>query len=268
MAARNARRRNLAASFALIGLLGGAAGMLVRYTARSRRLAEMQFQFAAGVSHDLRTPLTAIRGAAFNLADGVVEPERVGSYARLILRNADELTAMIENVLSFSATLHRNALRRSDSFHVGDLLEHAAAAMAYEIERAGCKLELTLAPELPVLTGDSTALELAFRNLIANAVRHAAAGKWIGVSASAVASGVEIRISDRGPGIGESERERIFEAFYRGEGNPNGPVQGTGLGLSLVRSTVERHHGTVTVEDAALGGAEFIVRLPAGEASG
>ena len=89
------RIRNLLASLLLIALLGGAAWALVQYTARSRRLSEMQFRFAVGVSHDLRTPLTAIRGAAFNLAEGVVtEPAAMKRYSKLILRNAEDLTSM------------------------------------------------------------------------------------------------------------------------------------------------------------------------------
>jgi signal transduction histidine kinase len=103
----HARTRNLFASLVLVGLLGGAAWALVQYTGRSRRLSDMQFRFAAGVSHDLRTPLTAIRGAAFNVAEGIVaEPVAIRRYAKLILRNAEELTSMIENVLAFSTSLH------------------------------------------------------------------------------------------------------------------------------------------------------------------
>jgi signal transduction histidine kinase len=224
----------------------------------------MQFRFAAGVSHDLRTPLTAIRGAAFNLVEGVVkEPAAVGRYAKLILRNAEELTSMIENVLAFSASLHSDKEERHAVFAIGDLLEHAAATMAQEIEQAGCRIELTIAPELPAVAGDPIALELVFRNLIGNAVRHGGGGKWIGVSAAWVAGGVEIRVCDRGPGIPETERERIFEPFYRGEQTRVQRVQGTGLGLSLVRTTVERQNGTVEVHNSPGGGAQFTVRLPA-----
>jgi signal transduction histidine kinase len=264
-AVSHARNRNLVTSLALIGVLGGAAWALVRYTQRSRRLAEMQFRFAAGVSHDLRTPLTAIRGAAFNLADGVVtEPGGVRQYANLILRNAEELTSMIENVLAFSASLHsRTDERRREMFALGDLLEHAIAGMAQEIEQAGCRIELTVVPDLPPLTGDPIALEQAFRNLIANAARHAAQGRWIGVSAANSAGGVEVRISDRGPGITEAERDRIFEPFYRGEQTRAGQIRGTGLGLSLVKDTVERHRGTIVVHNSPAGGAQFTVRLPA-----
>ena len=264
IAVEHARIRNLAASLVLLGLLGGAAWALVRYTARSRRLAEMQFRFAAGVSHDLRTPLTAIRGAAFNLVEGLVmDPAAIGRYAKLILRNAEELTAMIENVLAFSASLHSGKEERGEPIAIGEVLQHAAAALAQEIEQAGCRIELTIAPDLPTIAGDAVALDLVFRNLIGNAVRHGAGGKWIGVSAARSGDGVEIRVCDRGPGIPETERHRIFEPFYRGEQTRAQRVQGTGLGLSLVKTTVEQQHGSVEAHNSPGGGAQFTVRLPA-----
>jgi signal transduction histidine kinase len=262
-AVASARRRNLAASLILVGLLGGTAWALVQYTARSRRLAEMQFRFAAGVSHDLRTPLTAIRGAAFNVAEGLVkEPAAITRYAKMILRNAEELTAMIENVLAFSASLHSNTEERLATLAIGDLIQCAAAAMAQEIEQAGCRIEINVAPDLPAVAGDPVALELVFRNLVGNAVRHGAAGKWIGVSAARAGDGVEVRVCDRGPGVPDTERRRIFDPFYRGEEPRARRIQGTGLGLSLVRGTIERYKGSVEVANLPGGGAQFTVRLP------
>jgi signal transduction histidine kinase len=263
-AVSQSRTRNLATSLVLIGLLAVAASALVRYTARSRRLAEMQFRFAAGVSHELRTPLTAIRGAAFNLAGGVVsEPSAITRYAKLILRNAEELTAMIENVLAFSATLQPAREERRQAFAVGELLQHAASSMTQEVEQAGCLIEVNIEGGLPALRGDPVALENAFRNLIANAARHAAQGGWIGAAAVRSEGGVEVRISDRGPGVPEAERPRIFEPFYRGERARTAQVRGTGLGLSLVKDAVERHRGTISVEDSPAGAAQFTLRFPA-----
>lgn len=263
-AVSRARTQNLVASLVLLALLGGTAWALVRYTARSRRLAEMQFRFAAGVSHDLRTPLTAIRGAAFNLVEGVVnEPTAIRRYLKLILRNAEELTSMIENVLAFSASLHSDSQELREASNVGDLLQHAAAAMAQEVEQAGCHMEVTIAPELPAIAGDPGALELVFRNLIGNAVRHGGGGKWIGVSAAQFGDGVEIRVCDHGPGISEAERERIFDPFFRGEQTRTQRVPGTGLGLSLAKNTVERYHGTIQAHNSHGGGAQFTVRFPA-----
>jgi signal transduction histidine kinase len=259
-----ARGRNLILSLILVGLLGGTAWALVQFTGRSRRLADMQFRFAAGVSHDLRTPLTAIRGAAFNLLEGVVkEPAAVARYLRLILRNAEDLTAMIENVLAFSASLHPKSGGRMEAIAVGDVLQHAITAMMPEMEQAACRIEVNIATELPVVVGDPVAVELAFRNLIGNAVRHGVGGKWIGVSALPCGEGVEVRVCDHGPGIPEGEQERIFEPFYRSEQTRAQRMPGTGLGLSLVRNTIERYKGTVEVINSSGGGAQFTVRLPA-----
>lgn len=267
IAVARVRTRNLFVSLALIGLLGGVAWALVRFTARSRQLADMQFRFAAGVSHDLRTPLTAIRGAAFNLSNGLIKDSAaVGRYAKLILRNAEELTSMIENVLAFSATLHQTHELPHTRLDVGELVERAASSMTTELEQADCRIEVAIAPDLPPIEGDGAAIELALRNLISNAIRHGASGRWIGMSATRTSDAVEIRVSDHGPGIPESERARIFDAFYRGGQTRVQRIQGTGLGLSLVKSAIERHHGSVRVTDAEGGGAQFIVRLPAAPA--
>jgi signal transduction histidine kinase len=263
-AVASARRRNLIASLILVALMGGMAWALVQFTGRSRRLADMQFRFAAGVSHDLRTPLTAIRGAAFNLLEGVVkEPSAVTRYLRLILRNAEDLTAMIENVLAFSASMHVHRQRRLEAIDVGEVLRRAITAMTPEIEQEDCRIEVKIADGLPPAAGDPIAVELVFRNLIGNAVRHGIGGKWIGVSAGMASDGVEVRVCDHGPGIPECEQERIFEPFYRGEQARAQRVPGAGLGLSLVKNTIECYKGTVQVVNSSDGGAQFTVRLPA-----
>jgi signal transduction histidine kinase len=146
---------------------------------------------------------------------------------------------------------------------VGDVLQRAVATMMQEIEQADCRIEVNIAGGLPAVAGDPVAVELVFRNLIGNAVRHGIGGKWIGVSAAPFGDGVEVRVSDRGPGIHESEQERIFEPFYRGEQTRARQIPGSGLGLSLVKNTIERYKGTIEVNSAPGAGAQFTVRLPA-----
>jgi signal transduction histidine kinase len=101
------------------------------------------------------------------------------------------------------------------------------------------------------------------RNLLDNAARHGATGKWIGVSASEERGIVEIRVRDRGPGIAAEDMPQIFEPFYSGEASRRKQVRGMGLGLSLVKETVEAHGGSIEAGNMASGGAEFIIRLPA-----
>jgi signal transduction histidine kinase len=266
-AVAQARRRNLSTSLALITLLAGAAWALVHYTATARRLAYTQMDFVAGVSHDLRTPLAAIRGAAYNICGGLVkEPESLDRYGRIILRNAENLTGMIENLLAFAVLKKARArpVAKSETVDLDVLIRRAAASIEHELETFGGELEVEVAPETPQIAGDALALERAMRNLLDNAVRHGAAGKWIGVTARPNEEGmVEIRVRDRGPGIAVDDIPRIFEPFYSGEASRRNQVHGTGLGLSLVKETVEAHGGTIKAGNMASGGAEFIVRLPA-----
>ena len=263
-AVSRSRKRNLSISFAMLGVLAGTAGLLVRVTARARRLSEMQFRFAVGVSHDLRTPLTAIRGASFNLVNGMVrDPDALNRYARLILRNSEELTDIVENVLAYTSALREGQPLKKERVDLSAMLENAAGTMHLEIQQAGCRMEVNVPAGLPCVEGEPMTLERAFRNLICNAVRYASTGGWIGISAAACDGGVEVRVSDRGPGIPKDEQSRIFEPFFRGEQARLLRVHGAGLGLSLVRSAVERHGGKIEIQSESGKGAEFGIWLPA-----
>lgn len=255
------RRRNLMLSLLLTASLAASAILLVRYTARTRRLARMQMDFVAGISHDLRTPLSAIRGAAYNLSKQMVtEPKSVSRYGDLILRNSEELTGMIDNILAFSASSQAPVKR--ENIALAGLVARARNSVQSELDAAGAQIETDIPAGLPEVAGDPLALERALRNLIENAARHAGEGKWIGVSARSAGNMLEVHVRDRGPGIPPGEQARIFEPFYRGEQSRRRHIRGTGLGLRLVKDTVERHGGSIHVSNLEAGGAEFIIRLP------
>jgi signal transduction histidine kinase len=147
-------------------------------------------------------------------------------------------------------------------------------------ERAGCTVEANVEPDVPAVLGDERSVRSALENLVTNALKHAAGGRWIGVTArraanppgsvTAVDAGrreamVEIAVSDRGPGVAPEDRPHIFEAFYRGETAVDRQVQGSGLGLSLVKRSVEGMGGRVNLEDAPGGGSRFVLLLPAAD---
>jgi signal transduction histidine kinase len=133
------------------------------------------------------------------------------------------------------------------------------------LEQSGITVEREIAGDLPELRGDAAALRRAIANLLTNAVKFAAAGKWLGVRACARPDGrgVVLRVEDRGPGIARDERERVFEPFYRGAAVERNDTPGSGLGLSLVRHVVRAHGGSVRVEAGESGGAALVVELPA-----
>jgi signal transduction histidine kinase len=261
------RWRNFGVACILIAMILGAGCALVSYTLQSRRLAVMQFRFIAGVSHEMRTPLTVIRGAGQNLAAGVVRNRKdVDMYARMIVKHADQLGETIEQVLLFAAAKTHES-HASDTVSLAGALDDAVEAASVDVAASGCELRVQVSPELPPVLGDAAALRKAFQNLISNAARHGGAGGWIGVSAEPLEVDgrpmVQVKVEDRGPGIPEAELPRIFEPFYRGERTRVEQIRGTGLGLSLLQEIVKAHGGTVGVRSDPGGGTEFSVRLPA-----
>lgn len=263
-----ARVRNLLVSFSLLCLILIAGFAIIRSTRQSRRLAEMQLNFVAGISHELRTPLTVIRGAGHNLLNGVVrEPKQLQKYGGLIVEHAELLTGIVEQVLAFTAIRRGNATVEAKPVWLGKLLPEAVESASPEVTAAHCTVDLQVPRDLPPVMGDPVALRRAFQNLITNAARHGGSGGWIGIAADLQNTEkqptLEVRVSDRGPGIPEEELNQIFEPFYRGRNARADHVRGTGLGLSLIREIAEAHKGTVSVRNRMGTGAEFVVRLPA-----
>lgn len=264
------RRRNLAVTGIILLLMVVAAAALVRYTRRAQQLAELQMEFVAGVSHELKTPLSVISSAAYNLQGGVVnDPQKVKRYGALIREEVERLTEMVDQVLRF-AGIRANATPTSiEPSGVPELVEEALDASRKVIEDARCVVEVALDPDLPPVLGDPVALRHVLQNLISNAAKYGGDGRWIGISATSKDTKdggiVEIRVKDRGPGIPPEDLDHIFEPFYRGRNALQDQIHGTGLGLSLAKRIVETHSGKITVITALGKGTEFTVQLPAGE---
>jgi len=265
------RVRNLAITGGILLLTLAAVGALMQFTRRSHRLSELQMEFVASVSHELRTPLAVIRTASHNLSARLINnPNQVQRYGALIEEQSEKLTDIMDRVLLFSNAKAGRVIHSQEPIGVDLLLEEAVAACAKQIEESRCVVEKTVAPGTPLIFGDPTALKHALLNLICNAAKYGAAGGWIGISAGPAADPksamVEIRVSDRGPGIPDSERGQIFDAFYRGKVAVADQIHGTGLGLSLVKRIVQAHGGTVVVRSEPGKLTEFVVTIPAAPA--
>jgi len=265
-AVASVERRNLATGFGVLALVAATALVLVASAQRAKRLARQQLEFVTGVTHELNTPLAAIRSAGQNLAAGIVtEPAQVRRYGDLIEKEGGRLTALVAQVLDFAGIESGSRAYAREPLSLTALVDDVLRDHRLVLEQSGIALEREIAADLPELCGDAAALRRMIANLLTNAAKFAAAGKWIGVRASARPDGraVVLRVEDRGPGIPREERERVFEPFYRGPVAERNDAPGSGLGLSLVRHVVRAHGGSVRVEAGEGGGATLVVELPA-----
>lgn len=273
-AVSQARRRNLWLGFGILAVLVAGVGLVVVNARRAGQLAARQMDFVATVSHELRTPLTVIRSAAQNLSAGVVSnPGQARRYGELIEDEGRRLTDMVEQILEYARFHGERPLRTQQLTDVRVLVEDVLSSCRPLCEQAGMTLEVTCEPaDLPLVQGDVPALRRALHNLVANALKHAADGRWIGVAVGADGARghgqVFVAVSDRGPGIPAPDLAHLFEPFYRGRRAVERQVHGNGLGLSLVRRIAEAHGGSVTVKSAVGEETTFVLRLPAAVPSG
>lgn len=259
----SARRRNLAVSGAILTLLAAAVVVLVASAVRAQRLARQQMEFVAGITHELRTPLAAIRSAGQNLADGIVsDPERVRQYGGLVAREERRLSELVEQALAYSGLQTRREASLRRPVAIADVVHEAITACRWLADDKGMSIDTDLPTDLPTVEGDPAALRTLFENLISNAIKYGGRGP-VTVAARAEGRSVEIAIIDRGPGIAPADLPHIFEPFYRGRAVSSGPVPGSGLGLSLVRRIAGAHGGSVRVESSSGKETLFRVSLPA-----
>jgi signal transduction histidine kinase len=261
------RWRNLAASLGILGLLALAAVVLVATTQRARRLARQQIEFVAGVTHELHTPITAIRAAGENLADGVVaDGAQVQRYGVLIEAEGRRLSTLVTQLLELAGIQAGRRVYRFEAVEVDAIVDSALRESRRQLDEAGITVERDLPDGLPRILGDAEVLRRGLQNLVDNAVKYAGTAGWLGVRARATAGGVDIAIEDRGPGVPRDELAHLFEPFFRGRDAAAGARPGVGLGLALVRGMAEAHGGTVSVASRSDGpdrGATFTLHLPA-----
>jgi len=220
-----------------------------------RRVEALRGALLTAVSHDLRTPLTTIKGIAHEVAHGA-DPAR----AAVIEAEADRLNDLVSDLLDLSR-IHAGAVRPAVSVNTVDDLVGAALQRA-----AGALGDRPVATHLPddVLAGrfDFTQALRVLVNLLENAAKYAPAGTPLELHARGAGDRLSLTVLDRGPGVPAAEHERIFEPFYRPPGTPP-DVRGTGLGLSIARGLAEAQGGTVRYEPRPGGGSAFVLELPA-----
>jgi signal transduction histidine kinase len=251
-------------------ILGGislllAAGILLTYhnVNKEMALARLKSDFVSNVSHELRTPLSLIRLYAETLEMGRLSAEeKYHEYYRIIRKESERLSALINNILDFSrieAGKKEYDFRDTD---VAELVRNTLESYRYQIEQNGFKFEEHIADDLPSVRLDREAIARSLLNLVNNALKYSQQDKYLGVTLSAQNGSVKLEVIDHGIGIPRQEQHKIFEKFYR-VGDPLvHNTKGSGLGLSLVRHIVHAHGGEVSVESVPGQGSKFVIALP------
>ena len=236
-------------------VLGGV--LLVLEITRERRESMLKTGFVSNVSHELKTPLTAVRLSAEMLREGRVKEEAQARYLEVIVRESERLTRLVDNVLDFGRLERGRRKFNLEARDVNELLS-VAEAQRPRVEAAGLTLMVRSAPMPVMRTFDLDAVGQVLVNLIDNAVKYAASGKTVEVS---VSERGEITVADRGPGIAAKHRSRIFERFYRCDDSITAKSSGSGLGLSIASRLMAGMGGKLVFAPRAGGGAVFTIKF-------
>jgi two-component system, OmpR family, sensor histidine kinase KdpD len=219
----------------------------------------MRNAILSSVSHDLRTPLATITGAASSLVQeqGELDPAARRELSRSIYQEADRLDHLLKNLLDMMR-IEAGAVQLNKEWHSVDEIV-GAALTRLEGRLAGHSVNTNFPPDLPLVLLDGVLMEQVLINLLENALKYAPPSTAIELSASVSDHKLVCEIADRGPGVPPADEKRIFEKFYRA-----GPVRegGVGLGLTICRGIIEAHAGRIWVEKRSGGGAVFRFTLP------
>jgi two-component system, OmpR family, phosphate regulon sensor histidine kinase PhoR len=230
---------------------------------RLKELERARRDFVANVSHELKTPLTTIKGYAETLLDGAVKEPVATQFIHVIQRHADRLSKIVEDLLTLSRIESEASPFKKTPLFLSDLVEDAIEAIRDRAEPRQIIVEAASIPPSVSLLGDRPYLELVLINLLDNAVKYSSERGRVTIKAAEEDGGfIRITVEDTGVGIPVQDLPRVFERFYRVDKGRSREVGGTGLGLSIVKHIVQGHGGKVWAESIQGRGSSFHLTLP------
>jgi len=232
--------------------LATALAMRLAMEERSRRqIEEARRQMVAAVSHDLRTPLASLRLLVEAIDDGVATGETRERYLGEMRTHVEALTTLIDDLFELSRIEAGEIAWTMGQVELRELIDDTVAAMRAPAEARGVSLMAELPADDVLARADAEKVQRVLFNLIQNAIRHTPADGSVTVRARTAGGGIEVEVADEGEGIPAGDGERVFEAFYRGDGARS--EDGAGLGLAISRAIVEAHGGRIWLEAGAPG---------------
>ncbi|MCP6682566.1 two-component system histidine kinase PnpS [Bacillus nakamurai] len=227
-----------------------------------KKLEQMRKDFVANVSHELKTPITSIKGFTETLLDGAMKDDKaLCEFLSIILKESERLQSLVQDLLDLSKMEQQNFTLRVESFDAAKILHEIEALLQHKAAEKGISFQLDL-PKGPIfVAGDAHRLKQVFLNLANNALTYTPEKGTVAISVKVRESDVDIEVSDTGIGIRKEEIPRIFERFYRVDKDRSRNSGGTGLGLAIVKHLIEAHEGKIEVSSEPGKGTVFTVTL-------
>ena len=263
-AVAGARLRNLVMNGSSLLLLSVTIAVLLVITRRAQSLAGAQLEFVAGVSHELKTPLSVIRSAGYNLSRGVITDwAKAREYGDAVRTEARGLTEIIDRAMYYAAFQSGSGPMVREPVQLPRIIEAAIAECAPTMDQARLEVRFRAEEDVPAVRADAAAIQHCIQNLLSNAAKYAAHSAPVSIGVARCDRDVQLWVEDHGPGIHPDDLPKIFRSFYRGRPVQGHAVQGVGLGLTLVDRTMRAHQGRVSVASRLGEGTRFVLHFPA-----
>ena len=247
----------------LIIILVFGTALIVRIVAREMEILKIKSDFVSSVSHEFKTPLTSMKALTERLEKGkVTQPAKMKQYISIISHDIDRLIRLVGDILNFANIEEGKKVYKKEETDIAIWLKEVINNYKKESIESGVSISAEIEDDLPVLSIDKDAMTQAIFNLLDNAVKFSRGEKMVRVTVEKNENLIIIKVKDKGIGIENDEKDKIFEKFYRGNSAVKYYIKGTGLGLSLVKYTVEAHNGHIVIESEPGWSTVFTITLP------
>jgi len=236
--------------------------LVFRDMSREKKIGQLRSDFVSNVTHELKTPLTSIRMFAETMLLGRIKKKKEQQeYLSIIVDESERLTRLINNVLDFSKIEKNKKEYQFEFINLSDVVQSAVNSMRYWLKEQRFKIEVKIESGIKT-KADGDAIEQAVLNLLSNAMKYSFKQKEIILDAWTENQSINIQVRDKGMGIAEAQKKRIFDKYYRAHSDHQGDKGGAGLGLTVIKHIVEAHQGKIKVESKVNRGSTFTIVLP------
>lgn len=236
--------------------------MIIKNITETIKLDNMRKEFVANVSHELKTPLTSIKGYSETILNGGLSEEQIQHFIKVIYNEANRMNRLVADLLQLSRFDYQKDKLNIVKFNLDDLAKEVAEKMEFVAREKGHELNCVVNIVPPPIYADKDAIEQVIINIVSNSIKYTPDGGKIDIYVGSLAGKAYIKVVDNGIGIPEKDLKRIFERFYRVDKARSREMGGTGLGLSIVKEIIDKNKGTIEIKSQQGNGTEVIITLP------